>query len=169
VFCSRSLPSFTSRIPSALYSASVPSGRLRLRFRRSSWIIPPRSIPSLAFPSSIRIAAILSRGPNSSSWAISTSVWIMSRTVHSLTLNARPISPGTKNEARFSSPPRARSWFSVFVSSVFNLGPYLPIPVLGTLGISYASSQMPPARAYPQTQRGPHRGYTLPPTRTPDL
>lgn len=118
---SRLLPSLASFRPSALYSASVPSGNVRLRFSRSSWIMPPRSIPSLAFASNIRIAASRSRGPSSSSWAIPTSVSIMSRIVHSLTLNARPISPGMKKDAKSASPPSTISCCSVFCRLVFTV------------------------------------------------
>lgn len=49
------------RIPSALYSASVPSSAVFFRVNFSVVINPPRTIASLAFRSNIVIAAIRSR------------------------------------------------------------------------------------------------------------
>lgn len=128
-------PSWVKRIPSALYSTSVPSSVVFLAVRRSFWIRPPRIIASLAFLSSIVIAAIFSRAVTMGSsttepsrlsmWRVvpSRTMFVRTSTIsatdHWFSRNAESMSPGTKNEVRPSPPPTTMAWLSDFRRSVF--------------------------------------------------
>lgn len=134
VDCSRDDPSWVSLIPSALYSTSVPSSAVFLAVRRSFWIRPPRTIASLAFLSSIMIAAIFSLAdmigssttdPSRRSTLLvvpSLTMFVrtstISETFHSFSLKAESMSPGTKNEVRPSPPPTTMACLSDFRRSV---------------------------------------------------
>lgn len=85
-------------------------------------------MPSLAFISNIFIAAICSRGGVSGSLTISTRVRTYSLIVNSFASNARPISPGIKNEEIAASPPTRSSRFSFFSIAVLGLTLFLRPP-----------------------------------------
>lgn len=121
----RSDPCSTNVIPSSLYSATDPSASSFRTSNRLSRIRPLKTIPSLAFLSSMLRAAIFSRGLVTgssmivpfclvitltvSSRAMLTRMSTMSWTAKPFSLNALSMDPGRKKEHSPSLPPTTSS------------------------------------------------------------
>ena len=123
----RVVASLVSLIPSALYSASLPSSKVFFTVKRSFVMRPPNTMPSFAFLSSSTRAAMRSRAVTMGSvtvdpsrrstvrvcWSrtISHRIWTISWTFHLFSRNAVSSSPGQKNEVS-PSEPATISWLS---------------------------------------------------------